>query len=106
MMKLKGKLIVKGILKNTNLSYELVNSIFDYKNSNTIIIPFLNPDYTIILNKLDVIISNSGSALSHLAVVAREYNKSVIILEKDFPKIKKYGNLKLSIKGDQVQILL
>ena len=103
-MILKGKFIVDGQLNKTKLSYELISNVLDYGKSNCIIIPFMNPDFTLLINKVDLIITQTGSALSHLATVAREYKTPVIIIDKSIALIPKKGFISLNKENENVEI--
>ncbi|MGM5482844.1 MAG: PEP-utilizing enzyme, partial [Nanobdellota archaeon] len=64
----------------------------------------LDADYTVLLNNIKLIISENGSPLAHLATVAREYNKPVLLVENILGKIPKKGSLTISNEGENVQV--
>lgn len=103
-MKLKGKLLVNTPLKTNKLKYQVLKKIFDFENCDCIIIKYLNPDFTMLLNNIQVIITERGSSLSHLAIVAREYNKTVIQASEIISKIPKTGKLSINYNGKNVKI--
>lgn len=57
--------------------------------------PYLAPDLTNLLDKVEGVVSTNGSVMSHLAIVAREMNKPMII------GVMLHNNLNI---GDEVQI--
>jgi phosphohistidine swiveling domain-containing protein len=92
-MKIKGKLLVGSDIMNKKFSYQNVRDVSDFKKTDGIIVDYLSPDFTILLSNISFIISKKGSALSHLAIVAREYGKIIIIIDKITKKIPEKGEL-------------
>jgi hypothetical protein len=107
-MNLKGKLLVMGKRTEGVFDYQVLQKLEEYKiGSKIIIIPRLDPDYTLLLNNIDIIISPSGSQLSHLSIVSREYGKTIILCE-DIQRIdKKRGKLRIKLKKQtpELQVL-
>jgi len=103
-MKLKGKLLVRTCLKTNKLKYQVLKKIFDFKKCDCIVTKYLNPDFTMLLNNIQAIITERGSGLSHLATVAREYNKTVIQVSKIINRIPKTGKLSINYNKEDVEI--
>jgi len=103
-MKLKGKLLVNTPLKTNKLKYQVIKGVTDFNKCNCIITKYLNPDFTMLLNNIQVIITERGSSLSHLAIIAREYNKTVIQASGIVGKIPKEGKLSIYNNKEDVEI--
>jgi phosphohistidine swiveling domain-containing protein len=103
-MILKGNFIVKKDIENRRYKYEIVDDILDYKGNECIIVHNLNPDFTLFLNNLSLIITEKGSPLSHLAIIAREYEKPVLAVENITKKIPERGELSIVCKNEHVEI--
>lgn len=103
-MILKGNFIVKQNIENKIYKYEVVDNILNYEGNECIIVYNLNPDFTLLLNKLSLIITEKGSQLSHLAIIAREYEKPVLFVENITKKIPKKGELSIVCKNEDVEI--
>jgi phosphohistidine swiveling domain-containing protein len=97
---MKFKTLTTKPLQN-NLTYEIINKIKE-PTAETIIIKTLNPDYYLLLGKIKLIITENGSALSHLAIVAREQNIPVLLVENIINNIPEKGSL--TIKNETVKI--
>ena len=83
-MRIKGKYLVNSEGFYGELRYQKVKEILDYKEGHKcIIVRYLNPDFTILLDNINVIITQKGSELAHLSIMARENCKDIILLEKD-----------------------
>ena len=95
-MIIKGKLLVGSNIVSKKFNYQVVKEVFDFQKADCIVVDYLNPDFTILLSNICFIISERGSALSHLAIIAREYKKSIIVVEKITSKIPKKGELFLN----------
>jgi len=95
-MKIKGKLLVGCSIINKEFEYQVIKKVFDFNQADCIIVDYLNPDFTILLSNIHFIISEKGSVLSHLAIIAREYKKSIIVVEKIIKKIPKKGKICLN----------
>jgi len=101
-----GKIIVNNIKNNKTFSYQVINSINEFKNKECLIVKTLNTDYSILLDQISVLISEKGSELSHLALIARDYSKTIIIMDKIIDKIPKEGKIYISFDNENVQIEL
>jgi len=95
-MIIKGKLLVGSNIVSKKFNYQVVKEVFDFQKADCIVVDYLNPDFTILLSNIRFIISERGSVLSHLAIIAREYRKSIIVVEKITSKIPKKGELFLN----------
>ena len=103
-MKLEGKLLIRSCLRTDKLKYQVLKRIFDFKKCDCIIIEYLNPDFTMLLNSIQVIITERGSRLSHLAIVAREYNRTVIQVNGIMSGVPKIGKLSINYNEENVEI--
>ena len=99
-MKFKGKFLT-GKSDFPETSYEVVQGVREVK-SKAIIVRSLNPDYYLLLGSINLIITENGSELSHLAIVAKEQNVSIFLAEDIIKKINKKG--KLAIKNEILEI--
>jgi hypothetical protein len=84
MSRYEGIILSKGSLKTPLKSfYCKINNISNNMVSqNCVIIPNLSPDFSIILSQADIIIASQGSLLSHLAILGREFLKTIILSPK------------------------
>lgn len=102
-MNFDGKIIVRPSFDLNNLKFQVLNSVLDFdQKSECIVLDALNPDFSIIIGSISLIIAQKGSSLSHLAIIARENGVGVILIKDIITKIKKKG--KISVKGELVQI--
>ena len=99
-----GKFLVQSNFIGKVYSYEIVNNISDFKAGDCIITKFLNPDLSLLINKIDLIITENGSSLSHLAIIARDYDKKILIVKDIINRIKKRGKLSLYVNNGDVKI--
>jgi phosphohistidine swiveling domain-containing protein len=97
---------VKFIVKSRDefdLHFQKLNSIYDYENNNQcIVVKTLNPDFSILLSSVSLIVTLRGHALSHLAIVAKEKGITVIKIDEDFEKIPRKG--RIILKNDMIEI--
>jgi phosphohistidine swiveling domain-containing protein len=85
------------------LKYKILDSIEDFdENCECIIVKTLDPDYYLLFGSVKLIISEKGSSLSHLAIVGREHNMPIFLIEEIISKIPKEGVL--SIKDKSIEI--
>ncbi|MBN2423038.1 hypothetical protein JXB41_07475 [Candidatus Woesearchaeota archaeon] len=104
-MKISGKYIIRGSDIPLNLSYKSINNVLDYNSSECIVIKYLNPDFSLILDNLSLIITEKGSKIAHLAILAMEQNKSIVLIPDIAEKIPKKGKITLSeLKNNEVEI--
>ena len=99
MIRYKGLFLVlpkKGLVLR-NVNYQEINNILEYRiGTQVVIVPRLNSDYFILFGSIRLIICRNGSALSHLAILGREYDIPIFIPEKIPHKIPKSGKLSIS----------
>jgi len=89
-MKFKGKFLT-GKSDFPETSYEVVQGVREVK-SKAIVVKILNPDYYLLLGSINLIITENGSELSHLAIVAREQGVSIVLVQDIIKRIgKKVG---------------
>lgn len=100
-MIIKGKLLVGSNIVNKKFNYQVVKEVFDFQKADCIVVDYLNPDFTILLSNIRFIVSERGSVLSHLAIIAREYRKSIILVEKIVDKIPKKGEMFLNFMSQK-----
>lgn len=96
-MKLSAKVIVDPKDKlSAVLSYQRISSVNDYNNrAKAIVISTLNPDYFLLFSKIKLVISDKGSKLAHLAILAREHDMPLVVSKGISKKTKTKGRLKL-----------
>jgi pyruvate,water dikinase len=83
--------------------YKMIESIEQFeKGRRFIVVRSLSPDYFLLFSSIDAIISENGSALSHLAILAREHNIPIMIVPGITSKIHRKGNI--SIRGEEMVI--
>lgn len=85
----------------SNLKYERIQSIEEFHGSACIVVKSLHPDYYLLFGSVKLIITETGSALSHLAILAREHNIPVFLAEKA-AKIPTKGTV--SIRGNEMSV--
>lgn len=86
-----------------DIKYKVIENIKEFEKScGCIIVKNLDPDYSILLGSLKLIITEAGSPLAHLAIVGREQNIPILLVEDIISKIPKTG--KLSVKGNIVEV--
>ena len=100
-MIIKGKLLIGSNIVNQKFNYQVVKEVFDFQKADCIVVDYLNPDFTILLSNIRFIVSERGSVLSHLAIIAREYRKSIILVEKIVDKIPKKGEMFLNFMSQK-----
>ena len=83
------------------------NKVIKINNKEKIIlvVPAITPDLVIYFNSIKALISETGSALSHGSILAREYGLPTIILE-DAARIFKNGHLiKVNAYSGEVNVI-
>lgn len=68
-MKIKGKI---KIIKNYKDYYKIVGDVIIVANKTS-------PDITVVINRVKAIITEIDNKLCHAAIIAREYNKPLIM---------------------------
>ncbi|MEE9525354.1 MAG: PEP-utilizing enzyme [Candidatus Woesearchaeota archaeon] len=87
----------------SNTKYKVINSVQDFEDGYTsLFVKTLDPDYYMLFNSIRLIITEHGSSLSHLAIVGREYNIPIFLVENIISKIPKKGIL--SIKNNMLEV--
>jgi len=95
-MEFKVKEIVGSKLVEGKFEYQVLKNILDYDGrSKCIILKAMHPDFAILIGSISLIISESGSSLSHLSIVARENDVKVVLCEKIVQKMDPIGILEL-----------
>ena len=87
--------ILTGPITNLESEYEIIEHINIKPVPPVIITPSLNPDLFLYFDFVSLIISESGSKISHLAILAREFNKKIIICNNIISRINNTGTLKI-----------
>ena len=77
------------------LKYEILKDINKYSGSSCIIVKTPLPDLVLLFGSLKLLITETGSLLSHLSIVARENNIPVILVPEIISKIKEKGVLNI-----------
>ncbi len=74
---IKGKIFVikKRLWKTEDL--------LGFKNDMILVVKNTTPDITIIIDKVKVIVTEINSPLCHAAIIAREYNKPILMGVED-----------------------
>ena len=85
-------------------SFEIVKGIKPNMNSLAIVVSSLDPEYTLYLGNIHLIISKNGSSLAHLSLVANDYNIPIIRCETmELDKIK--NKTKVIIHKNTIEFL-
>ena len=88
----------------TDLTFQVIHTVMDYtKGVEAVWIPRLNPDFILLFGSVSIFICRSGSALSHLAILAREYKKPIFLVKEEYADIPKNG--RLSVMDSQIVLL-
>jgi len=105
-MTLKGEILVNSKLAfEKKVSFLKVKTILEVKNCDCLIINSLHPDFAMAIPVVDFIITQKGSALSHLAVLCREYGRSIIIAKDSLRPVPAQGDL-LVRKGKNGEVII
>ena len=92
-----NEIILKGIGASSGVSFGPVNVILDIKNTNSfidkqvLVTQMTTPDWTPIMKRASAIITQSGGATAHAAIVSRELGIPCIVGVKDATNILKTG---------------
>jgi len=95
---MRGKFLVDTAKTLDKLSYKVIQGI---EGCQCIVVKTLNPDYYLLFNGLKLIITETGSPLSHLAIVAREHKIPIFQVES-IKNIPAKGTL--SIHQNEIKI--
>lgn len=100
-MKFSGKLLVEGDLDSSpRVSYQVLKNVLEAKRCECFILPNLSSSFSLVLSTVKIIITHNGSVLSHLAILAREFNKPVILIGGNTPDIPETGWLSITRKKE------
>lgn len=105
-MIIKAKTLVGVIPDSFEMNYRIVKKISDFRESECIIVSYLNPDLTLLISNIKVIITERGSVLSHLAIIAREYKKAVFLAEGITRKIATRGRLLIQCNKENKNVTI
>ncbi len=98
-----GALLVSAAPFFLDVKYKIITDIRDYETGYPcIVVENLDPDYYLLFGSIGLIITGQGGVLSHLAILAREYNIPIIRIENITSEIPQKGIL--SIKGQKVEV--
>lgn len=87
-----SKLLTKNYLSNYNYKYKKLKNVLDYNSEKCILIDSLLIDYGMILDDIELVITKTGSKLSHLTIVANEKEVTILkIKEKDYNGLSQSG---------------
>ena len=92
-----NEIILKGIGASSGVSFGPVNVILDIKNiasfidKQVLVTQMTTPDWTPIMKRASAIITQSGGATAHAAIVSRELGIPCIVGAKDATNILKTG---------------
>lgn len=76
-------------------SCEYLNDILNYNGAKCLIVDYLNPELTILLPSIDLMVVEKGSKIAHLAIVAAEYGKTILLVES-ISELKKQSKIVVS----------
>ena len=103
-MQFTGKTLVESKNKLLKARYKVIESVLGFDDgAECIICKTLNPDFSIILPSLSLIITETGSPLSHLAILARERNIPVLLVPEILQNIPQKG--KLNFENNKIELL-
>jgi len=103
-MTFSGTIIVGELSAEDLIGYQMLSRVTDYNTSPCIIVRSLNPDFSVILNKIRLIITEHGSPLAHLSLIAMEYGKIIIRLDQPLEEIPPCGTLSMTGNAKHVEI--
>jgi pyruvate,water dikinase len=92
-----NEIILKGIGASSGVSFGPVNVILDIKNTTSfinkqvLVTQMTTPDWTPLMKRASAIITQSGGATAHAAIVSRELGIPCIVGAKDATNILKTG---------------
>lgn len=83
--------------------FKRVASPVDHEpGARVIVVRGLNPAYYLLFNHIDLIVSRYGSALSHLALLAREAGLPIFLTDTDLTAVPRSGTMR--VEGDEIEI--
>lgn len=108
---IKASIIVDGEFGlSGKYNYVRLNNFDDikkYKNIkyNCILVKYLRPEFTILLPSIDLIITENGGAMAHLAIMAMSEGKSVLLANESLKMFKK-GKLEIKNTKNNYEIII
>ena len=103
MQKFTGTPIVPANVSSLDIKYTIIDDIKNYaSNYPCIVVKSLDPDYYLLFSSISLIITEQGGPLSHLAILARDYNIPVIRIENITSQIAPQGIL--SMKDSVIEV--
>lgn len=103
MIKVSGTYLVDGAVMFP-MKYQVMGSLLDFdRECRCVVVPNLSSDYYIILGLIDFIVTERGGALSHLAIIGREYGVPIFLAPDIISKIPPKGEL--SIKNNVLETI-
>ncbi|MFH1642960.1 MAG: PEP-utilizing enzyme [Nanoarchaeota archaeon] len=103
-MKLEGEFVTKVPLNKQEFNYQFIDDLRDFKEGDCIVVKYLDPDFSMLLSDIQLIVTENGSSLSHLAIIAMEYGKCIIRVKDITNNIKNRGKLILNYVKEGVEI--
>ena len=102
MKRFKGVFFLKPPYEEAEFDYQVVNDIIHYdSNYSCIIVKALYYDLSLFLDGLSLIITEKGSRVSHITLMARERNIPIIKIPKIINMIPSLG--RLIIKNEEIE---
>jgi len=78
------------------LNYQLLTDVRQFEpKTDCIITSSLNPDFSLVFGFIKAIITEAGSTLSHLSILAREYQIPIIRIPNLISKLPSMGKLQI-----------
>lgn len=81
-----------------SLTFQHISSVLSFdtmQKSLVIVVDYLDPELFLLFSRIKLIVTNQGSALSHLSILAREYSMPIIKCEFP-PNILSNGTLEVN----------
>lgn len=103
-MRLTGRFLVEPRLPlPAEATFQRLSSPIDHdRAARVIVVRGLNPNYLLLFDHIDLIVTRFGSRLSHLAILAREHSIPIFQTDDDIASIPRDGTLR--IDGDAIEI--
>ena len=102
-LRFKGQTLVKPTAAIGPITYQVIEDIrtFD-KDTACVIVPFLDPNLFLLFGHLSLIVTEKGSVLSHLAILALEHGIPVVLVSGIIKAVPPAGNM--SLKNGEILI--
>ena len=102
MKKFTGLFLNKPSYEKAEFEYQIIGDVRNYNsNNNCIIVKALYYDLSLFLDGLSLIITEKGSRVSHITLMARERNIPIIKIPKIINMIPSSG--RLIIKNEEIE---